>query len=74
MGTLFTEERIKFDIPDAELILIENFISPDDAQRLYKDLYKNVKWELRELFMFVINTSQDKRIFLHHAILSNTFS
>lgn len=52
MNSLFTQEKIKFDIPDAELILIENFISPDDAQRLYKDLYKNVKWELRELFMF----------------------
>ena len=41
-----------FEIPDAKLILIENFIEPNKANELYLKLYKNVKWELRKLFMF----------------------
>lgn len=49
---LFKSERQEFEVPNAELILIENFITPERAEQLYQELYKEVKWELRKLFMF----------------------
>ena len=52
MNKLFSEGVQKFDIPNAELTLIENFISPELAAELYHDIYNETKWELRKLFMF----------------------
>lgn len=52
MNKLFKSETQKFDLPNAELTLIEDFISPEMAKEFYHNIYNETKWELRKLFMF----------------------
>lgn len=48
--TTMTEHHL--DLPDSEIILYENFLTKEEADVLYLQLYRQVKWELRKLFMF----------------------
>tara|TARA_R110002033_G_scaffold155712_1_gene191980 strand:- start:494 stop:1129 length:636 start_codon:yes stop_codon:yes gene_type:complete len=47
-GDLFATnepKKTKYDLPDADVTLFENFFSPEESNRLYKSLKENVKWQ-----------------------------
>lgn len=37
-------KRKKFDLPDAEVFLYENFFTPEESDRLYKSLTETIYW------------------------------
>lgn len=47
-----TKGKIAFDLPDAELLLIDNFFNKDESDYYYEQLLGQTKWNEYEMTMF----------------------
>jgi alkylated DNA repair dioxygenase AlkB len=50
--SLFSEERVDFDLPDAEVIYYPTFLSAEEAGQLYAHLLENTPWQHDSITLF----------------------
>ncbi|MEL6343076.1 MAG: alpha-ketoglutarate-dependent dioxygenase AlkB [Myxococcota bacterium] len=51
-GALFPARRRRFSLPDAEVWMEEDFLSPDAARALFESLKEDIPWEEETIWMF----------------------
>lgn len=52
MNSLFSNERIDFDLPQAEISYIPDFLNKQEALKLLQNLEKNTPWQQDEITLF----------------------
>lgn len=52
MDSLFLNERIDFDLPQADISYIPNFLKEQEALKLFEHLEKNTPWQQDEITLF----------------------
>lgn len=45
MNTLFPEDKIIFDLPDAEILYYPSFFDADEANAIFKELLNTIPWQ-----------------------------
>ncbi len=50
--SLFSNERIDFDLPDAEVIYFPSFLNTKEALALFQQLYKETPWQQDKITLF----------------------
>ena len=57
-----TKGTVTFDLPDAELLLIDNFFSKDEADYYYEQMLHQTKWKAYEMTLFEKNVTAPRMI------------
>lgn len=52
MNSLFPQDKIVFDLPDAEIIYYPSFFNSKDASIIFNDLLKNTPWKQDDIIVF----------------------
>lgn len=52
MSTLFPQDKIVFDLPDAEIIYYPGFFNAAESAVLFQDLLNNIPWQQDEITIF----------------------
>jgi alkylated DNA repair dioxygenase AlkB len=48
----YEPKKTEFNLPNAEIILIDHLFSPEESNRLYKNLTENIKWQQDQMKIF----------------------
>ena len=51
-ASLFSDDIVEINLPQAKLIFIEHFFKKEEADALLSDLTENIHWEQGEIMMF----------------------
>ena len=52
MESLFSNERVDFDLPDAEVLYFPNFLSGEESALLFKHLLEKTPWQHDSITLF----------------------